>query len=155
VENLMRRQDLVLSREETLAIIDENQYAVLCLTDPDGRPYGLPMDYVRQDDVLYFHGSQEGRKIAAMKSNPRVCAVIVGETKIIPARFGREYKTAIVEGTVELINEQEMKRQVMTWVVERKSPDNLEKGKYVIEKMLDRVLVYKVNMEIVSGKHGL
>lgn len=25
----------------------------------------------------------------------------------------------------------------------------------VIEKLLDRVLIYKMNMEIVSGKHGL
>ena len=151
----MRRQDLALALEETLVIIDETQYAVLCLTDPDGQPYGLPMDYVRRGDSLYFHGSQQGRKIDAMKSNSRVCAVIVGETKIIPARFGREYKTAIVEGKVELINDPEVKRQVMTWVVERKSPDNIEKGKFVIEKMLDRVLVYKMHMEKVSGKHGL
>jgi len=146
---------LALTLEETLVIIDETQYAVLCLTDPDGQPYGLPMDYVRRGDSLYFHGSQQGRKIDAMKSNSRVCAVIVGETKIIPARFGREYKTAIVEGKVELINDPEVKRQVMTWVVERKSPDNIEKGKFVIEKMLDRVLVYKMHMEKVSGKHGL
>jgi len=48
-----------------------------------------------------------------------------------------------------------MKRQVMTWVVERKSPETLAKGKAIIEKMLDRVLVYKMKMEILSGKHGL
>ena len=45
--------------------------------------------------------------------------------------------------------------QVMTWVVKRKSSDYFEKGLTVIEKMLDRVLVYKMNMETVSGKHGL
>lgn len=151
----MRRQDLALTREETLAIIDQTQYAVLCLTDPDGRPYGLPMDYVRQGDYLYFHGSQEGRKIAAMRNKPLACAVIMGETEIIPQRFGREYKSVIVEGPLELIDDPEIKRQVMTWVVERKSPENLEKGKIVIEKLLNRVLVYKMSMEIVSGKHGL
>ena len=151
----MKRQDLALSQEESLAIIDAVQYAVLCLTDPDGRPYGLPMDYVRQGDVLYFHGSQEGRKIAAMKSNPQACAVIMGETQIRPARFGREYASVIADGTIELINEPEIKRQVMTWVVERKSPDNIEKGKVIIEKMLDRVLVYKMQMETITGKHGL
>ena len=43
----------------------------------------------------------------------------------------------------------------MTWVIESKSPDYIEKGKVVIEKLLSRVLIYKMNMEIVSGKHGL
>ena len=151
----MRRLDLVLSQEEALAIVDENQYAVLCLNDPAGRPYGLPMDYVRQGNSLYFHGSKEGRKVNSMKATPWACAVIIGENEIVPNKFGREYKSVIVEGGIELIDEPEFKRQVMTWVVKRKSSDYFEKGLTVIEKMLDRVLVYKMNMETVSGKHGL
>ena len=151
----MRRLDLVLSQEEALAIVDENQFAVLCLNDPAGRPYGLPMDYVRQGNSLYFHGSKEGRKVNSMKATPWACAVIIGENEIVPNKFGRKYKSVIVEGGIELIDEPEFKRQVMTWVVKRKSPDYFEKGLTVIKKMLDRVLVYKMNMETVSGKHGL
>ena len=151
----MRRLDLVLSQEEALAIVDENQYAVLCLNDPAGRPYGLPMDYVRQGNSLYFHGSKEGRKVNSMKATPWACAVIIGENEIVPNKFGRKYKSVSVVGGIELIDEPEFKRQVMTWVVKRKSSDYFEKGLTVIEKMLDRVLVYKMNMETVSGKHGL
>ena len=151
----MRRLDLVLSQEEAIAIVDENQFAVLCLNDPAGRPYGLPMDYVRQGNSLYFHGSKEGRKVNSMKATPWACAVIIGENEIVPNKFGRKYKSVIVEGGIELIDEPEFKRQVMTWVVKRKSPDYFEKGLTVIKKMLDRVLVYKMNMETISGKHGL
>ena len=151
----MRRLDLVLSQEEAIAIVDENQFAVLCLNDPAGRPYGLPMDYVRQGNSLYFHGSKEGRKVNSMKATPWACAVIIGENEIVPNKFGRKYKSVIVEGGIELIDEPEFKRQVMTWVVKRKSSDYFEKGLTVIEKMLDRVLVYKMNMETISGKHGL
>ena len=151
----MRRQDLALTQEESLALIDENQFAILCLNDPAGRPYGVPLDYVRQGDALYFHGSKEGRKVSSMQEHPWGCAVIIGENEIVPQRFGRKYKSVIVEGGIELIDEPEIKRQVMTWVVKRKSPDYIEKGQSVIEKMLDRVLVYKMSMETVSGKHGL
>ena len=151
----MRRLDLVLSQEEAIAIVDENQFAVLCLNDPAGRPYGLPMDYVRQGNSLYFHGSKEGRKVNSMKATPWACAVIIGENEIVPNKFDKKYKSVIVEGGIELIDEPEFKRQVMTWVVKRKSPDYFEKGLTVIKKMLDRVLVYKMNMETVSGKHGL
>ena len=151
----MRRQDLALTKDEAMAVIDEIQFAVLCLTDPTGLPYGVPMDYVREGKSLYFHGSKEGRKVNSMKALPKACAVIIGENEIVPHKFGRQYKSVIVEGTIELIDEPEIKRQVMTWVVKRKSPDHLEKGQMVIEKTLERVLVYKMDMETVSGKHGL
>ena len=144
-----------MTREETLALLDANKYAVLCLVDPDNRPYGVPMEYVRQGDDLYFHGAQEGRKIDAMKSNSWACAVIVGDTEIMPERFGRKYQSAIVEGRIELINDPDFKRQVMTWVVETRSPDHREKGQVVIEKMLERVLIYKMKIEDISGKQAL
>lgn len=151
----MRRKDLAMAREETLALIDASNYAVLCLADPAGRPYGVPMDYVRRGDDLYFHGAKEGRKVDAMSVNPRACAVIVGDTQIVPEKFGRKYQSAIVEGSIELIDDPDLKREVMTWVVESRSPGYREKGQMVIDRMLDRVLVYKMSMEIVSGKHGL
>lgn len=151
----MRRKDLAMSQEATLALIDAKEYAVLSLTDSDGRAYGVPLDYVRKEDCLYFHGAKEGRKVEAMKLNSWVCAVILGDTTIIPEKFGRKYESAIVEGTIEMIDDPEQKRQVMTWVGESRSPGYPEKAQAVIEKMLDRVLIYKMKMEIISGKHGL
>jgi nitroimidazol reductase NimA-like FMN-containing flavoprotein (pyridoxamine 5'-phosphate oxidase superfamily) len=151
----MRRSTLAMTEEETLSLIRACRYAVLSLIDEDGLPYGVPLDYIYRDGALYFHGAKEGRKIDAMKANSVGCAVILGDTAVIPEKFGRSYTSAIVEGSIELIDEPELKRQVMTWVVERNSPDNKEKGNAIIEKMLDRVLVYKMKMEIVSGKHGI
>ena len=151
----MRRRDLAIPAEETIKLIDASRYAVLCLVDPEGRPYGVPMDYVRQGNSLFFHGAKEGRKVDAIKNNPAACAVIVGDTAVVPDKFGRKYKSAIVEGQIELIDDLAGKRQVMTWVIETNSPDYLEKGRIIIEKMLDRVLVYKLSMDSVSGKHGI
>lgn len=151
----MKRPDLALSREDSFALIDQNEYAILCLKDLDGRPYGLPMDYVRQGEFLYFHGSREGRKIDSMRSCQQACAVITGQTEIVPHKFGRTYKSVIIDGTIELVDDPELKRQAMSLVVKRKSPDYVEKGYAIIEKLLDRVLVYKMKMEFVSGKRGL
>ena len=75
---MMRRQDLVLDREAALSIIDEIHFAVLSLYDAESKPYGVPLEYVRKGDVLYFHGAKEGRKVSAMQTNPSGCAVIIG-----------------------------------------------------------------------------
>ena len=40
----MRRQDLALSAEESLTLVDQVQFAVLSLVDEAGRPYGVPLD---------------------------------------------------------------------------------------------------------------
>lgn len=155
MKRAMRRSNLAMTEEETLSLIKSCRFAVLSLTDTDGLPYGVPLDYVFKDNALYFHGAKEGRKIDAMKRNPNGCAVILGDTEVIPEKFGRKYASAIVEGPIELIDDPETKRQVMTWVVETNSPDYMEKGKAIIEKMLDRALIYKMQMETVSGKHGI
>ena len=62
-----------------------------------------------------------------MKRNPRGCAVILGETAVVPEKFGRKYASAIVEGPIDLIDDPEVKRQVMAWVVKSNSPDHLER----------------------------
>ncbi|HVI42529.1 MAG TPA: pyridoxamine 5'-phosphate oxidase family protein [Anaerovoracaceae bacterium] len=151
----LRRSDLAMADEETLSLIKSCRFAVLSLVDPDGLPYGVPLDYICKDNNLYFHGAKEGRKIDSMKMHPKGCVVILGETIVVSEKFGRKYTSAIIEGPIELIDDPEIKRQVMTWVVESNSPDHKEKGKAIIEKMLDRVLIYKMNMETVSGKHGI
>jgi nitroimidazol reductase NimA-like FMN-containing flavoprotein (pyridoxamine 5'-phosphate oxidase superfamily) len=155
MERKMRRSDLAMTEAETLSLIKSCRFAVLSLVDPEGLPYGVALDYIYNDNYLYFHGAKEGRKIDSMKTNPNGCAVILGNTSVVPEKFGRKYTSAVVEGPIELIDDPEQKRQVMTWVVETNSPDHAEKGKAIIEKMLDRVLIYKMRMETVSGKHGI
>lgn len=82
------------------------------------------MDYVRKGDfLLYFHGSNEGRKVDCLRSSRQACAVITGPTEIIPYKFSRKYKSVIVEGVIDIVNEPEAKRQIMMLVVQRKSAD--------------------------------
>lgn len=151
----MKRSVLAMTEEETLALVQSERFAVLSLVDPDGLPYGVPLDYIYKDNTLYFHGAKEGRKTDAMQINTRGCAVILGETSVVPDKFGRKYTSAIVEGPIELIDDPEKKREVMNWVIETNSPDYPEKGQAIIERMLDKVLIYKMHMETVSGKHGI
>lgn len=155
MEYQMRRMSHKMSEEETLELVKKSKYAVLSLVDVDGLPYGVPLDYIYQDHALYFHGAKEGRKIDGMKKNPRGCAVILGDTSVVPDKFGRKYSSAIIEGSMEFIDEPETKRKVMTYVVEQNSPDFKEKGNVIIEKMLNQVLIYKMNIETMSGKHGI
>lgn len=95
-----------MTREATFALIDA-KYAVLCLTDPDGRAYGVPLDYVREGEVS--SSRHKGRKIDSMRANHWACAVIVGDT-IIPKNW--TIRVTIIEGPIELIDDPEQKRRL-------------------------------------------
>ena len=61
----------VLSETEALAVLREGKIGRLGCVDDEG-PYVVPINYLLEDDAVYSH-SLPGKKIAAMRSSPRVC----------------------------------------------------------------------------------
>lgn len=57
---------------------------------------------VRKIAFISTEPRKEG-KVEAMKVT--ACAVIVGNTTIVPEKFGRKYESAIIEGPIELIDD--------------------------------------------------
>lgn len=155
MENKMRRIDRAMSDEETLKLVKEGEFAVLSLVDVNGLPYAVPLDYIYHENALYFHGAQEGRKIDAMKLNQRACAVILGETTVVPEKFSRKYTSVIIQGVMEIIDDSETKRRVMNELVQQYSPDFKEKGNLMIEKSFHETAIFKLKIESISGKHGI
>ena len=51
----MRRQDRLLSQEETVQILERGEYGVLSMYDTSGYPYGVPVNCVYEDGKLYIH----------------------------------------------------------------------------------------------------
>jgi nitroimidazol reductase NimA-like FMN-containing flavoprotein (pyridoxamine 5'-phosphate oxidase superfamily) len=61
----------VLSETEALQLIERGKVGRLGCID-QGEPYVVPLNYFLEDGALYSH-SLPGKKITAMKANPRVC----------------------------------------------------------------------------------
>ena len=60
-----------LSENETLELLASGRVGRLgCIFD--GEPYVVPVSYIFRDDRIYVH-SLLGRKIAALRTNPKVC----------------------------------------------------------------------------------
>jgi nitroimidazol reductase NimA-like FMN-containing flavoprotein (pyridoxamine 5'-phosphate oxidase superfamily) len=63
-----------LSREESFALLRASSLARLaCIAD--GEPYVVPVNYACDDVSIIVH-SLPGKKIDAMRSNPRVCVQV-------------------------------------------------------------------------------
>ncbi len=147
----MRRKDRQLKRMEAEQILLENQYGVLSTTGLDGAPYGVPLSYVFKNNCLYFHCATEGRKLENLQFCNRVSFCVVGRTEILPAQFGTRYESAIAEGCIrELTNDEKV--SALFEIVEKYAPEYREKGAAYIQGAITKTRVFCMEVETLSGK---
>ncbi len=146
----MRRKDRQLTTEAALHILETGEYGILSTVGTDGIPYGVPVSYVCQNGIIYFHCAQGvGLKVENMLHQPKVCFTVVGATQVLPEKFSTRYESAIVFGTVREATD---KRTGLTLLQEKYSPAFPEEGKQHIQSSYEKVAVYEITIEQLTGK---
>ena len=150
----MRRSEREITDKNTLeAILNEAQTCRLALTD--GRtPYIVPMSYAYENDCLYFHSAQEGKKIDMLRGNNRVCFEVDTAGEIIKGKnacgWSIMFNSVIGFGTAEFVNDEDGKRKALDLIMKKYSGEDKE-FEYS-KKALAEVLVIKVSVESMAGK---
>ena len=146
----MRRSDRKLTDEETKQILAKGEYGILSTYGEDGYPYGVPLSYVYAGEKIYFHcSSEDGYKIQNMKYCNKVCFTVVGKTEVLPDQFATRYESVIAHGEVRKVTD---KLPVLKMIQEKYSPDYAEKGIKYANSALDRVSIYEMQIERMTGK---
>ena len=147
----MRRQDRKNSESESLAILAQAEYGFLAMRTTENGGYGVPLNYVLWHNAIYFHCAGEGAKLEFLKANNTVSFCVVGKTEILPAEFGARYESAMVFGKAIEVEEAE-KREALMRMVEKYSPGFVQEGRQYIDRYFDRVKVFKISIDYISGK---
>jgi nitroimidazol reductase NimA-like FMN-containing flavoprotein (pyridoxamine 5'-phosphate oxidase superfamily) len=100
----LRRKDRAITEEEAIALLNKAEYGVLSTVTENGKPYGVPLNFCIIDHRIYFHCAIEGQKIENIKQNESVSFCAVGNTEILPDKFGTKYESVIVSGKNEFKN---------------------------------------------------
>jgi uncharacterized protein len=147
----IRRADRALSQEQAMEILLKGEYGILSTSSIDGQPYGVPVSYIYTDSLIYFHCAVEGHKLENLAANNRVSFCVVGETEILPGKFATRYESSILFGkAIELSGDEKLSG--LTKLLKKYSPDFLEKGQLYIKKSSNKVRVFKIEIEALSGK---
>lgn len=147
----IRRADRTLLQEDVIKILKTGEYGILSTVSNDGQPYGVPVSYCYANNLLYFHCATEGHKLDNLTANNRVSFCVVGGTEILPDKFATRYESAIAFGcAVELTGDEKL--SALTELLKKYSPDFLEKGQRYIESDAGKTRVYKIEIEVLSGK---
>lgn len=150
----MRRFRQQIPDAEAKEILSTATNGVLCLTDQDERPYGVPMSFIFDGDrSIYFHCALTGRKIECIKHYPNVCFTIIDEDEIHPEEFTTYFRSVIVEGIVRIIEDRQEKIEALRILSTKYSPGlDCEPE---IEKGINRVLILKLEIDSITGKEAI
>jgi len=139
--------------------------AVLRLAvNSDGQPYIVPVNFGYRDNALYFHSAKEGRKIEALKQNPRVCFEVESKSEVLHSRtacgFGTRYRSIIGYGVASILESVEEKKHALSVMME-KYADTSASGTsahartwdFDMEK-IDQTLCVRIDIESLTGKQS-
>ena len=147
----MRRVDRQMAETEAKELLGRGEYGILALIDEEGRPYGVPLNYVYANDAVYVHCALQGKKLNAIAANPQVCFTVVGNTQVLPDKFATNYESVMVFGPAAIVDAAE-KEFALEAIIQRYSADFLEAGHAYIEKFRAATQVVKISIEHISGK---
>lgn len=148
----LRRQDRQLTQAEAYALLERCEYGVLSTVGEDGQPYGVPMSYALEGDILYLHCARNaGHKCANLAACPRASFTVVGDTRVLPDKFSTEYESAVAFGTV---TPAENRKKGLLALVDKYSPDFRSQGEQYAETSLaaGEVEVYAFHIQHLTGK---
>lgn len=147
----LRRKDRAITDGEAIAILNKAEYGVLSTISPDGKPYGVPLSFCIIDNCIYFHCAIEGRKIDNIEKNHSVSFCAVGNTEILPDKFGTKYESVIVSGeVVEIFDDN--KQIALENLLKKYSSNYFSKGLEYIETLKTKTRVFKISITHFSGK---
>ena len=117
-------------------------------------PYVVPMNYGYRDGSVFLHSALEGRKIEVLRKNPNVCLEFEKDVELVaaeePCSFSMKYRSVIASGKAVFLEGAEEKARGLNAIMAQYA------GKeYAFpQQALERIVVIRVDLDEVSGKHN-
>ena len=147
----LRRKDRAITEEEAIALLNKAEYGVLSTVAENGEPYGVPLNFCVIDHCIYFHCAIEGQKIDNIKQNKSVSFCAVGNTEILPDKFGTKYESVIVSGEVEEVFDMN-KQLALEGLLHKYSSEFIDQGIKYIEGLKEKTRVFQIPIKKLTGK---
>lgn len=161
----MRRNEFNISDEKIIKeLLDECEYGTLSLIS-QGKPYAVAVNFVFYDDCVYIHGSKEGRKVEAIKTNKNASFLVVKPYSFIPSYFSdtmaacpatQFFSSVFLEGSIKIVEDVDKKAEVlnalMTKLQSEGGYEEIEYKKPMYKKMLEKTAVFELKAKNITCK---
>jgi len=152
----MRRRDReVVGIKEMEDIISRCQVCHLALSDSQGHPYVVALNFGYQPGspaVLYFHCATAGKKLDLLRANPRASFMIDRELELIKSPmacdWGMNYESVMGTGSITIVSDPEERRRGLDLIMAHYGNDSPA----YLPAQLEVTLVLKLAITEMTGK---
>ncbi|MCE1167068.1 MAG: pyridoxamine 5'-phosphate oxidase family protein [Sphingobacteriia bacterium] len=145
---------IVENSDEVLEIIAKCEVCYVSMIDIEGMPYVVPLNFGYENGVLYLHGAKEGKKIEALKHNPKVCVAFSTDHLLryqheqVACSWSMKYRSVLLYGEVEFINDEQERIEALNVMMRKYAKRDFKFNMPAVRE----VLPFKVVATKIEGR---
>jgi len=144
-------------------VLDKTEFGTLAICH-ENKPYSLPINFVRVDNCIYFHGAKKGKKIDILKNNSLASFSVVEAFSMIQSYFSSSgnlacpatqfFKSVMIDGIITFVEDYDEKVLALQKLMEKLQPE----GKYKplnhddYQKSINATQIFKLDIEEIRAK---
>lgn len=149
----MRRFKQLLSREDTLAVMERCTNGVLACVGDEGYPYAVPVNYVYFNEKIYFHSAKSGHKVDAITNEAKVSFAVVDEDTIVSKEYTSYFRSVVAFGHARTVVGDEW-FDAFKALVDKYSGDQPEDAKVKEIQGCGNSLIIAIDVDHMTGKEA-
>jgi len=151
---MRRSKREIHDKNEIIKFLSEINICRIGFFDKD-YPYVVPVHFAFNDDCIYFHCANEGKKIELIKQNPKVCFEADKEKAILrnekACGWSSSFISVIAFGTASFLKKSNEKEKALALLMKKFSG---RADWEFSEANLERVNVVKIVISEMTGKQS-
>lgn len=151
----MRRKKQMLSTQRCQEILKHEMSGVLAVLGDNGYPYAVPLNYVYDNDRIYFHCATCGHKLDALRQHDKVSFCVVAKDRVIPAEYRTDYLSVLAFGRIRILRQEQEKRDALLKLALKYAPDDpYDRRNAEIDRFRNCVCMLEMTIEHLTGKEA-
>ncbi len=145
---------MIQLKEEIERIILQCDVCNLAMVDLDNNPYVIPMNFGYEQDVVYLHSAQTGKKMDILAKNRQVSLSFSTDHELrwqsekVACSYSMKYRSVLASGRVEFIEDLDEKATALNIIMK-----NYTDGEFTYnDPALRDVAVFRVVLETLEGR---
>lgn len=109
----------VTDPKEIATVIRSCPYCTVGITDQEGNPYVIPMNFAYEDGVVYLHSGPKGSKLEMLERHPQVCISFCDGHELVymhrqmACSYSMKSRSVMCRGRVQFVEDMEEKRRIL------------------------------------------
>jgi len=134
-------------------LLDRMPVGQLGMSTDDG-PYVVPVNFIYADECIYFHSGLKGKKVEALRTDPRVCFVVDEPGPQVTWEQGcgitQIYESVMCFGKAEFIKDISERRRILEMLISKYLPGNNHVT--LLDRNVKNTAVVRLRIEQMTGK---